>query len=381
SVTFDTALADATVAELLRRHGVRAAEVFTIAGGMDTQHRVYPGQPADSAIADARLSTIEYAQGMLCSAPRRIEDQLSQNPALPEPEPGVRERTLRGQLAEAEWLRAALAVARSGRPVIYGVTVVGTAERLDGLAGDPLVGAVERGNVSVREGQEFTVVSPPRRPAGAGGLRSLPPQIEALPMPEVRRRLEAIVREGFPECREYALERGGALPRSQAERATFVCDWHPARPAAERIIADVRLRSGDANRTPTEVDLRGLRSAGARVLHLFNVAMVRVEIPTDRIATLVRGPDPVAEWAATVPDPRNFDVEVQIFYGRPPQSSDLRALEGLGARVLGGLGVRGVVYAVVPDAAIPRIARLPRVTNVRAQAMGCAQALEARPGG
>ncbi len=37
---------------------------------------------------------------------------------------------------------------------------------------------------------------------------------------------------------------------------------------------------------------------------------------------------------------------------------------------------RGVVYAVAPDPAIPQIARLPRVMNVRAQAIGCGRALD-----
>ncbi|HEV2130994.1 MAG TPA: hypothetical protein VGR27_07825, partial [Longimicrobiaceae bacterium] len=156
----------------------------------------------------------------------------------------------------------------------------------------------------------------------------------------------------------------------------FVCEWTPRRPDAERIVADIRLHSGDTNRVPTEEDLQALRSGGARTLHVFNVAMVRVEIATDRIPALIRSRDPIADWAATVPDPNNFDVELQIFFVDAPRDEDLRAIEALGGRVLGGLGVRGVLYVVAPDAAVPQLARLPRVTNVRAQAMICAEALD-----
>ncbi|MBA2243943.1 MAG: hypothetical protein H0W11_03235 [Gemmatimonadetes bacterium] len=174
---------------------------------------------------------------------------------------------------------------------------------------------------------------------------------------------------------------GAREPARRTERLMFVCDWTPERPTAERIVADVRLRSGDASRVPTDQELEALRRAGARILHVFNVAMVRAEISTDRIPALIRSWDPIAEWAATVPDPDNFDVELQIFFVDAPRDEDLRAIEALGGRVLGGLGVRGVLYVVAPDAAVPQLARLPRVTNVRAQAMICAEALgvEATP--
>ncbi len=158
------------------------------------------------------------------------------------------------------------------------------------------------------------------------------------------------------------------------QRLMFVCDWTPHPPTEERILADIRLHSGDLNRTPTEADLQALRSVDARVVHVFNVAMVRVEVATNRIPTLIRGRDAIAQWAATVPDPKNFDVELQIFFADTPREEDIRAIEALGGQVLGGLGVRGVLYIVAPDAAVPQLSRLPRVTNVRAQAMMCAEA-------
>jgi len=64
-------------------------------------------------------------------------------------------------------------------------------------------------------------------------------------------------------------------------------------------------------------------------------------------------------------------VELQIFYARPPVEDDFRALEALDVEVMGGMGVRGVLYATAPDARIPEISRLPRIRNVRARAIGC----------
>lgn len=380
SAAFDTLLPDAAVSELLRRHAVEPREIFLSAEGIEVSHRVQPGQPLDSAIADARLVAAAYPRDILCHAPHRITGLLGQQRPPAPAGFDFQEVALRGELAQVQRLRAALRAARAGAPVIYGVTVTGSAEDLAGLSRDPLVRALEWGTIATVDGFERLRVVPPRRPPGLRSPAALPPESEALPLLEVHARLERLLREGIEECRDDPLGTPRPVPdpalERRAERLLFVCDWTPQRPAAERIVADIRLRSGDANRLPTEEDLQALRSAGARVLHVFNVAMVRVEIATDRIPTLIRGRSAIAEWAATVPDPASYEVELQIFFGRPAQEEDLRALEALGVRVLGGLGQRGVLYAVAPDAAVPQIAQLPRVTNVRAQAMACAQPLE-----
>ncbi|CAN5145691.1 hypothetical protein BH20GEM2_BH20GEM2_07290 [soil metagenome] len=218
----------------------------------------------------------------------------------------------------------------------------------------------------------------PEGSRGAPPPAGVPPAAE--PEEEMRRENQPDIAAIFRHPMQEPIP-GAREPARRTERLMFVCDWTPERPTAERIVADVRLRSGDANRVPTDQELEALRRAGARILHVFNVAMVRAEISTDRIPALIRSWDPIAEWAATVPDPDNFDVELQIFFVDAPRDEDLRAIEALGGRVRGGLGVRGVLYVVAPDAAVPQLARLPRVTNVRAQAMICAEALgvEATP--
>jgi hypothetical protein len=383
SVAFDSLLSDAQVSELLRRYAVQPREVFMSIGGMEVSHRLHRGQPGDSAVADARLVAIAYPQGILCHAPRRISGLLEQERGRRWPRPELQERMLRGELAEVQRLRRTVRAARAGEPIIYGVTVVGPLETLERLARDPRVSEVERGGIATQEGFEQLTVAPPPRPHGLRRPAALPAEIEALPISAVRSRLEELVREGLEECPGYerATDPPVREPVARLERSMFVCDWTPSRPAAERIIADIRLRSADGNRIPTEEDLQALRGAGARILHVFNVAMVRVEIDTGQVPVLIRGRDPIAEWAASVPDPTRHEVELQVFFARPPQEEDIRAIEALGVEVRGGIGMRGVLYVVAPDAAVPQLARLPRVTNVRAQAMICAEALgvEATP--
>ncbi len=75
--------------------------------------------------------------------------------------------------------------------------------------------------------------------------------------------------------------------------------------------------------------------------------------------------------ASSVSDSLDLTAEVQVFYTRPITPEDRQAVERLGARWLGRPIPRPVLYAAVPDSAIPALSRQPGVDFVRARAMAC----------
>lgn len=150
----------------------------------------------------------------------------------------------------------------------------------------------------------------------------------------------------------------------------FICNWEPHPPHESTLVVDLVLESGETNRLPTQADLDAVRSRGGRILHVFNVAMVRAAIDTAAVRALVAGPDAIATAAYSVPDTQNTYVPLQIFYTRLIEDGDVRKLRQLGAYGLGrGRAILGVF---LPDSTIPIVERLPDVRIVRASAIVCA---------
>jgi hypothetical protein len=140
---------------------------------------------------------------------------------------------------------------------------------------------------------------------------------------------------------------------------------------------DLRLRSGNKNRVPTAEDVRAVEAAGGRVVHRFHVAVLRAVLDTAAVRGLMRGSDAIADQANAVVDPADFRVATQVFYTRALTAADEHALASVGGERIGRAPIP-VLYAVLPDSAIPRAARLPGVAFVRAVAVGCAS-VGARP--
>src|SRR5713226_3710885 len=70
----------------------------------------------------------------------------------------------------------------------------------------------------------------------------------------------------------------------------FVCEWQPRPPTAKRLVVDLSLHAGDFNRTPSADDIRAVQAAGGRVVYQFHVALLRAELDTGAVRTLVDGP-------------------------------------------------------------------------------------------
>jgi hypothetical protein len=158
------------------------------------------------------------------------------------------------------------------------------------------------------------------------------------------------------------------------ERFSYLrgCGWMPrGGPRVARAVVDLRLRSAHANRTPSADDVRAVERVGGRVLHRFNVALLRAELDTAGIRALVEEPNGIAEMASSVSDSLDLTAEVQVFYTRPITPQDRQAVERLGARRLGRPIPRRVLYAEVPDSAIHALSLQPGVDFVRARAIVC----------
>jgi hypothetical protein len=162
-------------------------------------------------------------------------------------------------------------------------------------------------------------------------------------------------------------------PRATAPSGTryYMCGGDFSHlPASGRVVVDLRLRSNNENRIPTDEDVRALTALGGTVLHQFNVAMIRVEIDVQALPRIV-GDKAIADYALNVPDPRGYDVPVQIYFRRAITEADRAALGRLGVSEIAQMPIRRILGATAPDRSLPEIQRIPGVEFARAQALVC----------
>jgi len=137
-----------------------------------------------------------------------------------------------------------------------------------------------------------------------------------------------------------------------------------------RVVVDLRLRSTNENRIPTNEDVSAVTALGGTILHRFNVAVIRVEIDAGALPRIVSDKG-IADYALNVPDPRAYDVPVQIFFARGITEDDRAALRRVGVSEMGQVPTRPILYATAPDQALPEIQRMPGVDFARARALAC----------
>jgi hypothetical protein len=163
--------------------------------------------------------------------------------------------------------------------------------------------------------------------------------------------------------------------------AQFVCGDEPLGTARARIVVDLRLHSGKANRAPGATDVRAVEAAGGRVLHRFPVAILRAELDTGAVRALVAGPRAIAEYAHVVEDTADRRVPVAVSYAMQVTPADRRVLDVLGVTPRRRFpGLPPVVDAWWPESVVTRVARLPSVVSVRARSVGCGRAASAGAG-
>lgn len=148
-------------------------------------------------------------------------------------------------------------------------------------------------------------------------------------------------------------------------------------PASGMVLVDLRLRSKNENRVPTDDDVRAVTALGGSVLHRFNVAVIRIEVDAATLPKIV-GEKGMADYVLNVPDPSLYDVPIQIFFTRPITEADRMALQRVGVTEIGQVPNRPILYAIAPDRALPEVQRSPGVEFARARALGCASELKKR---
>jgi len=141
-------------------------------------------------------------------------------------------------------------------------------------------------------------------------------------------------------------------PQPWTGAVTLAChQWNPARPDAQRMIADLPLAPDDPT-GPTAAQINELEAHGAKVLHAFNVPLARVDISLDSLEAL-EGKE-LVDSAEGVSFPNLYVVHglVMGFY-RPIEQADYEFLSAKGVHIDGGWD--NILLITVEDDSIPAL--------------------------
>ena len=138
----------------------------------------------------------------------------------------------------------------------------------------------------------------------------------------------------------------------------------------QRIVVEFSLSRTDIDpRVVTAADSAAVIMHGGRILHVFNVPALRVEIDTIALPALIEDLD-LRNALFAVRDTTRLDLIVDVFYDGPIREDDLVRLRQLGV-VDPRSQTRGLMRGMVHDSLIPKIRALPYVQRVRALSAGC----------
>jgi hypothetical protein len=150
--------------------------------------------------------------------------------------------------------------------------------------------------------------------------------------------------------------------------------WSPTVPPVQRTVLDVRVNDDGRATGPSPAHVRVVRSTGGRILHRFNVGMLRAEMDVEDVPRLFErgtGEYAVANYVATVSDLSRRDVTLIVLLSRDLTDADIEAVESLGARVQSRLDALEGYIIDIDDAAIPQVRALPGVQTVGANSYLC----------
>jgi hypothetical protein len=143
-----------------------------------------------------------------------------------------------------------------------------------------------------------------------------------------------------------------SAPRVQLIPFVFTCNRFspPINPEA-LVLADLYLGTGIE---------AAVQEAGGRVVHRFNVPVLRVEIRAGSIPGL-----PKIDQALGVTDAGRHGIkEAVVTYSRTTTEADVQQLKALGGSEIHQLQSVDLIVATLPDASIPSVRRLGGVTEV-----------------
>jgi hypothetical protein len=275
------AFTDEQVLELLRRYNVLPYAVH-LSGAIGGFRDVPPEQASLELIAETRRRTIRDGDRWTCQLLGRGRPTRHAEPHV-RPAAGERDLISRLRLTEVERARSIREGMLRGELAIYSVVVIGRIEDVRRLRADPRVRDFRAGQL-VRNGprREFVVsgmwpphTEPPR----------IAPEFDALSAEEVRARLDRLVGQRLPECRETLrntdIEEPTARPPPVPGRAGAYTAAGLIFRAESRVVAERRLRLGEAPTTRT-------REHVSVVLTVSNLSNQRIETPIRGCTALLR---------------------------------------------------------------------------------------------
>jgi hypothetical protein len=190
-------LTDEQVRELLRRYNVLPFAVyFTAPAGW---HEVPSEQASLDLIAEARRRAAQQPETWICHRIVRLRG-MQQSRRNIRSAPGERFSFERLRLSEIEVTRSNRERVRRGEFAVHGLSVVGRAEDIRRLASDPRIREFRAGQRSIQGPRRQFAVTGMFAPREEGPRTT--PEVDALSDEEVRARLERLVSDPPPECRE-----------------------------------------------------------------------------------------------------------------------------------------------------------------------------------
>jgi hypothetical protein len=281
-VVFGGALTDDDVRELLRRYNVLPYAVH-FSGAIGGFRDVPPEQASLELIAETRRRTVGHAERWTCQLIGRGGRRARQSEPHVRPAPGERDLISRLRLTEVERARAIREGVLRGELAIHSVALIGRVEDVRRLRADPRVRDFRAGQL-VRNGlrREFVVggLWPPHKEPPR-----ITPEVDALSAEEVRARLDRLVSQPPPECRE-------TLRNVDAEEPTVRPQAVPGRPgayAAAGLIFHAESRVGaQRGPGPGEAPTTRMRQHVRVVLTVSNPSNGRIETPIRGCTALLR---------------------------------------------------------------------------------------------
>ena len=166
--------------------------------------------------------------------------------------------------------------------------------------------------------------------------------------------------------------RASAAPAEKASSSRtvfqYACgQWIPEEPKPAQALFDVLFfRSGsDADDGPSQAQLDAITNLGGKIVHEYNVQMVRARLRIDTVGSLQ------ASFVRSAKKPHEHTVDALIGMNVPLSDEDRDFLQDVGAIVLAEDG--SVVNALVPDEAIPAIRARGGVRFLEANRLRCPQ--------
>lgn len=152
----------------------------------------------------------------------------------------------------------------------------------------------------------------------------------------------------------------------------FACGrWSPQEPPVTRAVVDLRMHGQTVNGRPTPEAIGAITAAGGRIVHVYNVPIVRAEMDLNRATSLVdlaRGP---ASHATTVTAPTVFDAGIIVILSHPLTEADLASVRALGGTITREYQTLPGYAARVSDRIVPAIRALAGVKSLEADGIGC----------